>query len=351
MTHAALLRHIALSIALVVLSAILVRLMISARLMDTPEARKMHDKPTPKGGGVGVVLTFLVGISFLYRYAEFARLADPYFRGMIGASLAIALVSLLDDIFDWPFTIKLGAQLGAALVAVYSGLYVTDPHLPYLAPINLGWIGAAVSVAWILFTTNAMNFIDGMNGLASGVSLIASVFLALIARHFGGWFAYAAAGLLAAGLAGFLPFNFPRARIFMGDVGSQFCGFMLAMLAIVASRFDGVPLSFLLVPMLISGVLYDVAFTLIRRAKDGEPLAKPHRGHLYQVAQRSGMNAVTITLIHWGFAVYGGLCCCLFLVTPGNWKIFVPLLVLPPQLIWTLWVLHKAHKAALGRWG
>ena len=84
-----------------------------------------------------------------------------------------------------------------------------------------------------------MNFIDGLNGLASGVALIACLFLAFIAEQHGGWFAYAAAGLLAAGLAGFLPFNFPRARIFMGDVGSQFCGFMLAVLAVVASRFDG----------------------------------------------------------------------------------------------------------------
>ena len=92
--------------------------------------------------------------------------------------------------------------------------------------------------------------------------------------------------LLAAGIAGFLPFNFPRARIFMGDVGSQFCGFMLAVLAVVASRFEGLQMSFLLVPMLLSGVLFDVGFTLVRRAVAGERVTAPHRGHLYQVAQR-----------------------------------------------------------------
>ena len=83
-----------------------------------------------------------------------------------------------------------------------------------------------------------MNFIDGLNGLAGGVALIAAGFLAAIAAAYGGWFAYFAALLLAAGLAGFLPFNFPRARIFMGDVGSQFCGFMLAVLGVVASRLE-----------------------------------------------------------------------------------------------------------------
>ena len=96
-----------------------------------------------------------------------------------------------------------------------------------------------------------MNFIDGLNGLASGVALIACLFLGFIAERHDGWFGYAAAGLLASGLAGFLPFNFPRARIFLGDVGSQFCGFMLAVLAVVASRFEGVELSFLLMPMLL----------------------------------------------------------------------------------------------------
>ena len=87
----------------------------------------------------------------------------------------------------------------------------------------------------------------------------------------------------------------------MGDVGSQFCGFILAVLAVVASRFDGVELSFLIVPMLLSGVLFDVAFTLIRRAFSGERLTEPHRGHLYQVAQRSGVPATDVTLVHWGF--------------------------------------------------
>ena len=123
-----------------------------------------------------------------------------------------------------------------------------------------------VTLFWILFATNAMNFIDGLNGLASGVSVIACAALAVIAASLGGWFVYFASLLLAAGLLGFLPFNFPRARIFMGDVGSQFCGFVLAVLAVVAGRFEGVELSALLVPMLLFGVLFDVAFTLLRRA-------------------------------------------------------------------------------------
>jgi UDP-GlcNAc:undecaprenyl-phosphate GlcNAc-1-phosphate transferase len=351
MTLAALLRHLFLAALLVLLSAGIVRTMIAVRVMDRPDPRKLHDRPTPKGGGVGIVLTFLVGIAVLYNYAAFARLADPYFLGVIEASVAIALVAFLDDLFDWPFVVKLGAQVLAALVAVGSGLYVTDFRIPYIGPLPFAWIGVAATLAWLLFTTNAMNFIDGLNGLASGVTLITCLFIVFIAEQHGGWFAYAAAGLLAAGTAGFLPFNFPQARIFMGDVGSQFCGFMLAVLAVVASRFDGVELSFLLVPMLLSGVLFDVAFTLVRRALQGEALTQPHRGHLYQVAQRSGVSAVSVTLIHWGFAVFGGACCLTFVIAPSRFKPPLPFVTLLPQLVWVWFVLGQARKAGLRRWG
>jgi UDP-GlcNAc:undecaprenyl-phosphate GlcNAc-1-phosphate transferase len=351
MTPAALLRHLAFAAALALLSAIVVRIMIAVRVLDRPDQRKVHTADTPKGGGVGIVAAFLVGIAMLYRFAEFGRLADPYFIGVIEASVAIAIVAFLDDLFDWKFTVKLAIQVLAALVAVSSGIYVADYRVPYIGPLYVGWLGLPATVLWLLFATNAMNFIDGLDGLAGGVALIAASFLCAIAALHGGWFAYFAALLLAAGLIGFLPFNFPRARIFMGDVGSQFCGFMLAILAVAASRLDGVELSFLIVPMLLSGVLFDVAFTLVRRALAGERLTEPHRGHLYQVAQRSGIPAVAVALTHWGFAAIGGSCAFVFLAAPSPAKPFIPLLTLLPQFVWLGVVTRRAHAAGLHRWG
>ena len=347
MTLAALLRHLAFAGSLALLSAVVVRLMIGVGVMDTPDPRKSHSRPTPKGGGVGVVVAFLVGVAVLYEVAAFSRLADPYFRGVIAASAAIAVVAFLDDFYDWPFTVKLGAQILAALAAVGTGLYVQVYRIPYVGPLDIGWLGVPATLVWILFATNAMNFIDGLNGLAAGVALIASGFLCLIAVGQGGWFVYFAALLLAAGLLGFLPFNYPRARIFLGDVGSQFCGFVLAMLAVAASRFDAVELSFLIVPMLLSGVLYDVAFTLLRRGLAGERLTAAHRSHLYQLAERSGMPAAWVTAIHWGFSALGGLACLAFIHAPGAAKPFIPLLLILPQLVWTVWVLRRAGQAAL----
>jgi UDP-GlcNAc:undecaprenyl-phosphate GlcNAc-1-phosphate transferase len=350
MTLTAFARHIAFALLLAGISAALVRLMIDLGVMDRPDPRKSHRQPTPKSGGVGIVAAFLLGIATLYEFAFFSRLADPYFRGVILASALIAVVAFLDDLRDWPFAVKLAAQIIAALAALASGLYVRVYHLPYFGAVDLGWLGAGASLAWILFTTNAMNFIDGIDGLAGGVALITSLFLCFIAAQFGGWFVYFAALLLAAGLAGFLPFNFPRARIFMGDVGSQFCGFVLAVLGIAASRFERAEMSFLIVPLLLSGVLFDVAFTLARRALAGERVTTPHRGHLYQVATRSGLDARWVTLIHWGFATLGGLTCLAFLAAPPQAKPFLPLLPLLMQLLWLGFVRGRARRAGLGAW-
>jgi UDP-GlcNAc:undecaprenyl-phosphate GlcNAc-1-phosphate transferase len=347
MTAEAFLRHLAFCSLLALLSAAVVQMMIGLRVMDRPDARKAHTRATPKCGGVGIVAAFLAGIAVLYQFAEFSRLADPYFRGVILASAAIAGVAFLDDLRDWPFLVKLAAQVAAALAAVLSGLYVDIVRLPYFGAVPLGWLGPPATVAWILFATNAMNFIDGMNGLAAGVALITCGFLSAIAAGQGGWFVYFASLMLGAGLVGFLPFNYPRARIFMGDVGSQFCGFVLAVLAVAASRFDAVTLSFLLVPLLLSGVLFDVAFTLVRRLLAGERITAPHRGHLYQVAQRSGMDARLVTALHWGFAVLGGVTCLLFMRVGSALKPLVILAPLAPQIAWASYV---AWRARVGKW-
>ena len=350
MTLLAFLRHLAFAGLLALVSAMVVAAMISARVMDVPNARSSHARPTPKGGGVGIVVAFMLGITVLYGYADFSRIADPYFRGVIMAALAIAIVSFIDDLKNWPFAVKLAAQTLAALAVAGTGMYVRVLNIPYTGPVDLGWAGFAVTLGWILFATNAMNFIDGLNGLAAGTALVACAFLAWLAASQTAWFVYFAALLLAAGIAGFLPFNFPRARIFMGDVGSQFCGFVLAVLGVAAARFERVELSFLLVPALLSGVLFDVAFTLLRRALAGERLTEAHRGHLYQVAQRSGLDARLVAILYWGFAAFGGLWCLGFVAAPSRLKPVLPLLLLVPQLAWLGVVVLRARRAGIVRW-
>ncbi len=349
MTAYAVATHLAFCACLALLSAATVWGMTRVGTIDMPSDRSSHSRPTPKGGGVGIVLAFLVGVLVLYRYAEFSRIADPYFRAVIFAAVGIAAVAFLDDLFYWPASIKLVAQIAAALVAVGGGLSLPFIRLPGFGTVPLGWFGPAITVIWIVAATNAMNFMDGLNGLASGVTAIACLALAAIGAWLGASFVYFASLILLAGILGFLPFNFPNARIFMGDVGSQFCGFLLAVLAITAGRFEAVDMSIALVPMLLAGILFDVALTLVRRALAGERLAQAHRGHLYQLAHRSGMPAVTVTLVHWAFTAWGGLCCLAFLIAAPVWKPIWVLAVLPPQFGWWAYVDRRTQRAGIAR--
>jgi UDP-GlcNAc:undecaprenyl-phosphate GlcNAc-1-phosphate transferase len=343
-------RHLALMAGLAIFSGIIVRVMIAVGVPDRPDARKAHTQTTPKSGGVGIVTAFLLGVLLLYRYGQVSRLAEGYFLGVIAAAFLMAAISFIDDLFDISFVFKLLTQLAAAGAAVASGLWVHVFALPYFGTVDIGALGIPLTMFFLLYVTNAMNFIDGLNGLASGVTLIACLCLAGIAAAYHGFFIYTAALLLAGGVLGFLPFNFPSAKIFMGDVGSQFCGFMLALFGVAAARFEGMQSSFLLIPLLLSGVLYDVTFTLIRRLLARENIAAAHHGHLYQVARRAGLPATRVTLIHWAFALLGGLIATTSLITPEPYKAALILTPLAPQLAWTAYVIRRSRAVSLGRW-
>ncbi|WP_419899827.1 glycosyltransferase family 4 protein [Roseomonas sp. USHLN139] len=347
MTLLAFLEHLAFAGGLALLSAALVRLMIAYPVLDHPDHRKAHSRPTPKGGGVGIVCAFIVGMLVLYQVAQFARMAEHRFIGVILAAVAIGVVAFLDDLRDFRFVVKLGAQALAALVAIGSGLVVDRLALPWLGVISLGLVGSLLTLFWIVACTNAVNFMDGLDGLVGGTLLIVCAGLGAIAWQEGGWFIYAACLILGAGIAGFLPFNLNPARIFMGDVGSQFLGFMLAVLGVAAARLDAAQLSFLLVPLLLFALLFDTGFTLLRRAAMGERVSAPHRTHLYQMAQRSGLSARRVAAIHWGFALFHVALAFAFLRLDPALK---PLVILPPlglQLLWLAYVLRRTRRAGL----
>lgn len=347
MTWAAVASHLVFAAGLAGLSAILVRVMIAFPILDHPNARKAHVRPTPKGGGVGIVAAFIAGMIVLYSVAEFARLADRQFIGVIAAAVAIAIVALADDVKDFRFVVKFAAQGLAALVAVASGLWLRQLSIPYVGPVELGFVGVLLTLFWIVACTNAVNFMDGSDGLVGGSLFLASVILCIVAAGERGWFVYVASLFLAAGLAGFLPFNLHPARIFMGDVGSQFLGFVMAVLAIAASRFDSVPLSFLIVPLLLFALLFDTGFTILRRAAMGERVSTPHRTHLYQMAVRSGMGVRMVAAIHWGFVLFQGAMVGVFLHVGAVAK---ALCVLPPlalQLAWLGYVALRVRRAGL----
>jgi UDP-GlcNAc:undecaprenyl-phosphate GlcNAc-1-phosphate transferase len=326
---------------LAVLSAVLVRAMISVGALDVPVARSSHAVPTPKGGGVGLVAAYTVGTVW-----SLHGVAGLFELPVLGAVLVLAWVSYLDDVHGWPFAAKLAAQLGAAVVAMGCGHVLRFLPWPGLVGIPLGYFGAVLTLGWLLFVTNAVNFIDGLNGLAGGCALVACLLGIVAAPHALGY----QAGALAAGIAGFVPFNYPRARIFMGDVGSQVCGFLLADFAVVTARDAQASL---VVPLALLPILADVAFTLVRRAMQGARLTQAHRGHLYQVAQRSGMVAAWISALYWALSAWGGACGVLAgrIGSAQPWAAPVACAAAAlPLLIWALVVVRKAKQAGITVW-
>lgn len=339
--------HLALALPLGLVAALVVRAMIARPILDVPNHRSSHARPTPKGGGVGPVIAFVVGMLLLWQVEALSDAAEPRFLGVVLAAIAIALVALADDIRDFRFLVKLAAQTFAALVAIGSGLVLQRIALPWIGEVPLGALGVALTLFWIVGCTNAVNFLDGLDGLVGGVVVIASLALAVVAATQGGGFVQAAALFLAAGFAGFLVFNLPPARIFMGDVGSQFAGFVLAVLAVAAGGFDDRQVSFLIVPLLLFGLLWDAAFTLVRRALAGARVSEAHRAHLYQLAARAGMRARDVALVHWGFALFHAALAALFLALDSRDK---PLAVVPAVLVqvgWTLFVARRVRRANL----
>jgi UDP-GlcNAc:undecaprenyl-phosphate GlcNAc-1-phosphate transferase len=348
METTAFLEHLSFAAFLAMLSAMVVRLMIAFPILDEPNHRSAHRNPTPRGGGLGVVLAFVAGMLVLYLAADLARIAERQFLGVILAAVAIAAVALWDDVSDLSARLRLAAQVAAALVAVASGLVVTQVALPWIGVVPLGWLGPVLTLVWIVGCTNAVNFMDGLDGLVGGTLLVVAAALCWIASMQGGWFVYAAALFLAAGFAGFLPFNLHPARIFMGDVGSQFAGFMMAVLAVAAARFDAQQLSFLIVPLLMFGLLFDAGFTLLRRAAMRDRLAEGHRTHLYQIAHRAGVAVRVVAALHWGFAAFHAVLAAAFLALPPALKPFVVLPALAVQVTWLLYVMRRMRAAGIG---
>lgn len=307
-------------IAAVVLCNLLILLMIRAGVLDHPVARSSHTRPTPKGGGIGIVGAFILCLPPALYEAHASMRIVPAITGLMVGMILLGTVSWLDDVRPFPARYKLAAQFVAAIAAAIG----TGATLPELIPFVL----AAV------FITNALNFIDGINGLASGVMAISALVLASTGLM------PVAFVLLAVCLLSFLPYNFPKARIFMGDVGSQPIG-----LAIAWGGMTGFGTgSAVLVIALLSGVLWDVTFTLVRRARAGDRLAQAHRGHLYQLAVRSGLPVPLVTCLYWGFALWGAAA-----FATGQIITMVLMIVLP-QLVWTGYVCTRARTRVQDRW-
>ncbi len=316
-------------------------------ILDTPNIRSSHQSPMPKSGGLAIVAAFFAG-SIINFFLNGQNMVNGLtFSGFLAASLAIAAISFYDDLKNLSFLIRLATQTGAVLVLFSFGLVIDELSLPGLGAIQFGWMAYPFTYLWVVGMTNAFNFMDGLDGLAAGTAALASLFFAAITISHGNILVSTISSTLLAGILGVLVFNFPPARIFMGDVGSTFIGFVLAVLAIIAAGHDLAHTSFLVMPLLVFNFIFDTTFTLVRRLLAGENITKAHRSHLYQLFNQLGYSHRTVSLTHYAMCILQGLGALLMLSITGSQRllVFSPFLVL--QTIYCLWIMGRSKKAGL----
>ena len=288
------------------------------------------------------MLTFLLGMVFIILMGETTLIRTQYMWGFVVSAMIIAIISLIDDIYNKSASFKLVTHFIAVGIVLASGIVIDHLALPGVGYIQLGLWGYGISFFWILGLTNAVNFMDGIDGLVAGCTVIASLFFMVISFYQGSTFVYVTCYTILAGALGFLFLNFHPAKIFLGDVGSAFIGFTFATLAIIAARYDASHTSFLVMPLLMFNIIYDTIFTLARRAIKGENLFEAHRDHLYQLLIRSEYTHREVALIHYCMAFLQGLGAMWMVLIPGSQRafIFIPFLLL--QIAYSVLVLRRA---------
>lgn len=257
---------------------------VKRKVLDVPNVRSSHTTPTPRGGGIAIVLSSIAAWVFLERHG---MLNSNVMLALCGGGLAVALIGLLDDHYHLPASIRLAVHFCAAAWALWCLHGLPALSLGYSA-ISLGAVGYVLGTLVIVWTLNLFNFMDGIDGIAgSEAAFVAGC---------GAWLGLSAASgigpaaiVFSAACLGFLVLNWPPARIFMGDVGSGFLGYVIAVLALASER--AVPGEALAWLMLSGAFFVDASVTLLRRSLRGDRVFEAHRTHAYQwLARRWGTH-------------------------------------------------------------
>ncbi|WP_432406977.1 MraY family glycosyltransferase [Wukongibacter sp. M2B1] len=272
--------------------------------IDVPnDDRRVHKNPIPRLGGLAIFLGFIISVFVFLQI-------DKYILGMLIGGSIIAIMGIVDDIKPLPAKVKLLVQIIAACILIKSGMkveYVTNffqiDGIRFLSKgtIALGILSIPITIFWVVGITNTVNLIDGLDGLAAGISAIAALTLAYVAyanpQLYNSEQTVMMTLALAGSCLGFLPYNFNPAKIFMGDTGSLFLGFMLAAISI-NGFIKGATALAMVVPILALGLpIFDTTFAILRRALNGRPIMEADKGHLHHRLLSIGLGQKRAVLV------------------------------------------------------
>lgn len=270
--------------------------------VDIPDHRKVHSGAMPRMGGVAIFLSFIAGVLVL---GEFTSAVI----GLVIGSCFIIAIGIVDDIRGVTPKQKLLVQVIAALIFIYFGGYVKYMTNPFSGDILfLDYWGVPITLFWLVGISNAVNLIDGLDGLAGGVSCISALVLAVVSFSTGYNIVAMIAVILAFSTLGFLKYNFSPASIFMGDSGSLFLGFVLGAMSIMGFA-KGVTMISLVIPILILGIpIFDTFFAIIRRKLDHKPIFEADKGHLHHRLLAMGLSHKQTVVIIYAITLFMGVC-------------------------------------------
>jgi UDP-GlcNAc:undecaprenyl-phosphate GlcNAc-1-phosphate transferase len=315
-------------------------------LIDAPRTGKIHLRPTPTAGGFAVGLAFFVSLWGVRAWIE--RGPDHDLTGLAGLTLAGGLLlalGLYDDSRGADVWLKLAVQIPVGLIVYLAGFRVERLTNPFGADLVLGAASLPLTLLWVVAIINALNLIDGLDGLATGVGVIAALALAVVGLVRGETLVLVLAAILAGSLAGFLPYNFPPARIFLGDTGSLIVGLLLAALGLVENRKATLALALVvpIVAMLIP--ILDTLLAIARRVRNGR---HPFRGDTLHVHHRLlgiGLTQRQAVLLMWATSGYFGGLAVILSVLPKRQVVWAALLVgggVYAALRWLRWLERRA---------
>ena len=301
--------------------------------IDIPNDRRVNKKQMPRLGGLAVIAGFVVSIIYLFITTSIEGKLnlfgeENYYLKMIGfflGALILGLVCYVDDVKGVPSWVKLTAQIIASIIVVACGVKIENISIPFTeGKIIMGDIFSYIlTVCWIVGITNAINLIDGLDGLSSGVTLISCLSLLMVfALNGSPLIAIVLITALAGALVGFLPFNFSPAKTFIGDTGSNFMGFALAIISIlgVAKTYTALVL---IAPIIILAMpIFDTLFAIFRRLIKGKSIKavfKPDKGHLHHKLMAKGYTQKQAVLIMYGITAILGMF-AVILLESGIWK-------------------------------
>lgn len=270
--------------------------------IDIPkDNRRMHTDAIPLIGGLAICVGFLASTLIFTSF-------DVKIAAILCGALIMVILGVFDDKYALGAKFKLAVQIVAAAIPVIAGVRIERIILPFLKSggIEFGWMAYPITILWIVALTNAVNLIDGLDGLAAGVSAIASFSMFLIALMQGNYVIAVMSAALVGACFGFLPYNFSPASIFMGDTGSTFLGFVMASLSVLGLFKIHAIISFA-VPFIAFGIpIFDTSFAIFRRIKERRPIMSPDRGHLHHRLVDMGFTHKQAVLIIYAICIILG---------------------------------------------